>query len=157
MPQFAIRPCEFEDLSAVRELLQQLSTVAEPAGDLRLEVMTGILREMVELPGLYFNLVATVEGSVVGFVSVLFYKTLFHRGGTALINELVIDRDWRGQGLGRALIQAVIAEAKSRGIDEVEVSTEQTNHAALRFYRRCGFDEEYVLLGMEFDERHETQ
>jgi GNAT superfamily N-acetyltransferase len=157
MPEFAIRPCEFEDLPAVHELLQQLSTVAEPAGDLRLEVMTGILREMAELPGLYFNLVVTVEGSVVGFVSALFYQTLFHRGGTALINELVIDRAWRRQGLGRALIQAVIAEARSRGMDEVEVGTEQTNHTALRFYRRCGFDEEYVLLGLEFDERRETQ
>jgi ribosomal protein S18 acetylase RimI-like enzyme len=153
MPEFTIRACQVEDLPAARELLQQLSAVAEPAGHLRLEVMTGIFREMAELPGLYNNLVAVVEGRVVGFVSVLLYKTLFHRGGTALINELVIDSDQRGQGIGRALIQAVVAEARARGMDEVEVSTEQTNHAALRFYRQCGFDEEYALLGMEFDER----
>ncbi len=157
MPEFAIRPCQTGDLPAVRELLQQLSAVAEPAGDLRFDVMERILREMAELPGLYQNLVAVVEGRVAGFVSVLFYKTIFHRGGTALINELVIDRPLRGQGIGQALIQAVIAEARSRGMEEVEVSTEQTNKAARQFYHRCGFDQEYVLFGLEFDESHENR
>ncbi len=30
------------------------------------------------------------------------------------------------------------------------VSTERANHAAPALYRKYGFDQEYVLLGMEF-------
>ncbi len=39
----------------------------------------------------------------------------------------------------------------ARGLDELEVGTEKTNQGAQRFYQKCGFDQEYVLLGMEFD------
>ncbi len=46
--------------------------------------------------------------------------------------------------------EATRAEARRRGMDEIEVGTEKTNLAAQRFYRRVGFDEEYVLLGEDF-------
>jgi len=36
-------------------------------------------------------------------------------------------------------------------MDELEVGTETGNGPARQFYRKCGFDEEYVLLGMEFE------
>ena len=35
-------------------------------------------------------------------------------------------------------------------MDEIEVGIEKTNPAAQRFYKRLGFDEEFVLLGQDF-------
>jgi hypothetical protein len=46
-------------------------------------------------------------------------------------------------------VAEVKEEALARGMDEIEVSTERDNGLARQFYRRQGFDEEYVLLGME--------
>ncbi len=40
-------------------------------------------------------------------------------------------------------------------MDEIEVGTETDNAAARRFYKKNGFDEEYVLLGMEFHDEAE--
>ncbi len=150
MAEFTIRACEPRDLRAVRELLQQLLAVSETGSDLRIEVMESLFRDMAALPELYQNWVAEAGGRVVGFVSVVYYKTLFHRVGTALINELVVTHDQRGRGIGRALVRAVIEAARARSMDEVEVGTEESNKAARRFYRCCGFDQEYILLGMEF-------
>ena len=145
-----IRRCERRDLPAVRELMRQLEEVAPTNTDFRLDKLEATLAEMEQLPAIYLNLVAVAEGRVVGFASAIFYKTLFHEGGTALINELVVDRTVRGAGIGSRLVEEIKREAMARGMEELEVGTEQSNILAQRFYRRRGFDKEYVLLGMEF-------
>lgn len=150
MQHIDIRVCQASDLPAARGLLLQLTEVAHETGFLDPERLQELFDELSAQPDMYLNLVAESGGQVVGFISVVFYKTLFHRGGTALINELVVDRGARGMGIGRALVERVVAEARARGMDEVEVGTEQSNQRAKAFYRGCGFDEEYVLLGMEF-------
>ena len=69
----------------------------------------------------------------------------------ALINELVVSQAYRGRGIGQALVAKARDEALSRGMDEIEVGTEQDNLAARSLYQKCGFDQEYVLLGLEFE------
>jgi GNAT superfamily N-acetyltransferase len=80
----------------------------------------------------------------------IFYKTLFHHGGTALINELVVIQAIHGRGIGQALVAKARDEALARGMDEIEVSTEYENLPARSLYKKCGFEQEYVLLGLEF-------
>ncbi|WP_304452263.1 GNAT family N-acetyltransferase [Nocardiopsis sp. YSL2] len=44
----------------------------------------------------------------------------------------------RGQGLGAQLVDAVVAEARRRGLDEVRWQTPAWNEGATRFYDRLG-------------------
>jgi GNAT superfamily N-acetyltransferase len=148
----SIRRCRADDLPAVFDLLIQLQEAAPTVEELSLETVRRLFGEMEGSPAFYANLVAIGEGRVCGFVSVICYKTLYHEGGTALINELVVDRSCRRAGVGRALIGAAREVAAERGMDELEVATEGFNRDAQAFYRRCGFDQEYVLFGMEFSE-----
>jgi ribosomal protein S18 acetylase RimI-like enzyme len=144
-----IRRLAADDLPVVQGLLAQLAEAAH-ADTYQPARMAELLLEMETLPQVYLNLVCEIDGMVRGFLSVVFYRTLFHAGGTALINELVVDRSCRGRGLGRALVQAAVEAARARGMDEIEVGTENENLAAQSFYHRVGFDEEYILLGLEF-------
>ena len=146
----SLRDLEPRDLGAVRELLSQLAEHASGWQDPGQAGTEATLAAMRDAPGQYANWVAVDGERVVGFLSLVFYKTLFHQGGTALINELVVARDMRGKGVGRMLVQRAVSEAKQRGMDEIEVGTEKGNAAARRLYAACGFDAEYVLLGMEF-------
>ncbi len=146
-----IRRLSADDLPVIQDLLAQLSE-ASHADTYQPARMAELLLEMETLPQVYLNLVYEVDGMVCGFLSMVFYRTLFHAGGTALINELVVDRSCRGRGLGRALVQAAAEEARAHGMDEIEVGTEKENLAAQSFYHRVGFDEEYILLGLEFHE-----
>ncbi len=148
----AIRECEERDLPAVLGLMQQLSEFTTDRPQFKLEHFQRLLAEMSANPQVYYNLVCEVDGRVSGFLSLIFYRSLFHTGGTALINELVVDRNLRGRGLGRQLVEAAMGEARRRGMDEIEVGTEKDNLSAQDFYRKTGFDEEYVLMGMEFGE-----
>lgn len=145
-----IRPCEHDDLEAVIGLLDQLSLFTDGGNDLELSGLRCMFEAMSSDKSTYLNLVAEIDGRVVAFESIVFYKTLFHRGGTALINELIIDQAYRGQGIGSALVSRAVEEAKGRGMDEIEVGTEISNHGAAAFYKSCGFDREYTLMGMEF-------
>jgi ribosomal protein S18 acetylase RimI-like enzyme len=108
-----------------------------------------MFRAMTAQPESYLNLVAVDDGQAVGFISILFYASFIHRVGTAQINELIVDSLKRHSGIGTRLLQRAKEEARRRGVDEIEVSTERDNLSALRFYRSNGFDEEYVLLGRE--------
>lgn len=148
-----IRKCRKEDLGTVLQLLNELSEVAggweNPQSIQPLEQM---FHNMEQYPEIYWNIIAEADGKIAGFLSMIFYKTFFHKGGTALINELVVNKDFRGRGIGKTLIETAKKEALERGMDEMEVGTEKTNQAAQKFYGGCGFDEEYVLLGMEFDD-----
>jgi len=145
-----IRTCGPDDLPAVLDLMAQLGEAAHAQAAPAMETMQAVFKDMERLPDIYLNLVGIAEGQVVAFISVIFYKTLFHRGGTALINELIVDRAFRRAGFGQALVHRARQEALARGLDELEVGTETHNRPARQFYRKCGFDEEYVLLGMEF-------
>ncbi len=105
---------------------------------------------MVRFPDVYRNYVAVEHSRVVGLISLVFYKTLLHDGGTALVNELVVSSSERGRGIGTQLVKAGIAAARECGLDEIEVGTERGNRDARRFYKNIGFNLEYVLFGMEF-------
>ena len=151
MEETLVRLYQESDLAAVKKLLVQLSEVTNDDEAFHPDTLDGLFLEMSEAPKFYLSLVATSNDQVTGFLSMVFYKTFFHEGGTALINELVIDRRLRGKGIGQALVARAKEEALARGMDELEVGTEFSNQAARSFYQTCGFDQESVLLGMEFE------
>lgn len=145
-----IRPCTQADLPAIVDLLHELAGAATPATEITLGSTARILADLERRPDVYLNLVAVADAQVVAFLSLMFYQTLFHSGGTALINELVVTHGRQRQGIGRALVSRARREALARGMDELEVATEPDNEPARAFYRVCGFDQEFVLLGQEF-------
>ncbi len=44
-----------------------------------------------------------------------------------------------GQGIGKSLVKAVVAECSRLGLKAVEVTTECENTAAWHLYMKCGF------------------
>ncbi len=151
--EVAIRPLERRDLDSLVWLMEALTENAESHEAFSVQRFELLFESMHTKPDVYLNLVAEIDGAVVGFVSVVFYSSFFHRVGTALINELVVAREARNRGIGACLIEAVKSAAIERRMDEIEVGTEYGNAGARRFYRSNGFDQEYVLMGVELDSR----
>lgn len=147
----AIRAWRESDLSAIRELLDQLN------GDLGLPDrvdpadLEAHFRAMAGDPA-YGNFVYEEGGRIDGLITWAHYRSLLHRKGTALINELVVRRGRMGSGIGSALLRRAIEEARLAGMDEIEVGVMKENARAIEFYKKNGMDEEYFLLGREFGE-----
>jgi ribosomal protein S18 acetylase RimI-like enzyme len=91
-----------------------------------------------------------MDDQVIGFLSLVLYRSFFHRKGTALVNELVVKKEFRNQQIGKALLEHAFSVATEAGMDELEVGVMKENTHALTFYRKNGFGEEYLLLGKEF-------
>jgi ribosomal protein S18 acetylase RimI-like enzyme len=79
------------------------------------------------------RLVAEREGQIVGCGQL----SAWHRGTE--ITDLVVAAPFRGQGIGRTLIEALLQEARSLGLPAVEIGVEADNRRALDLYRRLGF------------------
>jgi GNAT superfamily N-acetyltransferase len=56
------------------------------------------------------------------------------------LEDLYVRDDARGNGLGRALTEAVVERARARGCRRVELDVNSENPAALALYRSLGFE-----------------
>jgi putative acetyltransferase len=55
------------------------------------------------------------------------------------IIKMAAQKDLRGQGIGGAVLEALIAEARTMGADAIWLETNADLKAAIRLYERCGF------------------
>jgi ribosomal protein S18 acetylase RimI-like enzyme len=84
-------------------------------------------------------IVAERQGRAIGFLSVV--------SGTVAgeqvreIDLMAVDRQHRGEGVGRSLVSRFLADADGR-CARVRVGTQAANEAAIRFYERLGFTTE---------------
>jgi len=55
---------------------------------------------------------------------------------------MIVAADWRGRGVGTALVTAAIEWAQAQGLHKLTLSVFPHNHAAIALYRKFGFAEE---------------
>jgi RimJ/RimL family protein N-acetyltransferase len=82
------------------------------------------------------SLVAVAGGQVIGMVHVEVSRHGFGELG------MLVDRQWRGQGIGAALLEAAIDWARGQGLHKLCLEVFAHNTAAIALYRKSGFAEE---------------
>jgi ribosomal protein S18 acetylase RimI-like enzyme len=65
--------------------------------------------------------------------------SIFRPALECYLAELYVEPARRGEGLGRALMEAAIAEARSRGADYMDLGTSEDDLAARHLYESLGF------------------
>ena len=90
-----------------------------------------------ELPDQSYRFVADDGGRLVGVIDVFSLRWRRARGRGAIV--LGVRGSHQGRGVGRGLLDAAIAEARSRGMWRLELSVMSHNQVALRLYQACGF------------------
>ncbi len=95
-------------------------------------------------------LVAEREGSLVGLVHYIFHRNTTMLGPTCYLQDLFTDEATRGQGVGRALINAVYDRAKSAGATRVYWHTHETNKTAMLLYDKVATAPGFVMYRQDF-------
>ena len=70
----------------------------------------------------------------------------------AHVHDLIIDEPYRGQGLGRALLDDAMEWCAEKGVDEVCLGVAPLSTRSRSFYERYGFEEVSILLVRRADE-----
>jgi len=132
-----IRPATTADQQRVFELLHtQLGEHAIQPPD---EALARAINRLLHTPELGRLLVAEVDGRVVGVAAVTLGATIERGGQSAWLEELYVEPEHRGRGLGEALVRAARAAAQAAGATAIDLEVEEGHERAANLYRREGF------------------
>ena len=134
--EISVRPAEDGDRSSLALLLaavaeERVGIAAEPPIDVE------TLTTSWKIDG---TLVALAEGVIVGEVSVEPSWMGFGEIG------MMVAADWRGRGIGTALVAAAVEWARARELHKLALSVFPHNDAAIALYRKFGFVAEGRLV-----------
>jgi GNAT superfamily N-acetyltransferase len=103
---------------------------------------TVALCEQLIVSGSYIALVAAEQSSPVGFTGFCESRALYAEGTFGIIQEFYVVPGSRSAGVGKALLQAAFAQARSRGWRRLELCTPPLPEfqQSLDFYARNGFE-----------------
>lgn len=116
-----------DDLPVIAEIERE--TFADPWS-------RGAFAGMLGQRGVYFAVARPAPGAApVGYVVAI------HAGGEGEIANLAVTQASRGCGVGTALVEASLAEARRRQCGTLFLEVRESNAPARRLYARHGFEE----------------
>ena len=134
-----------DDLPRLADLLAELFTLESdfrPERDKQLCALRSILDD----PALGRLFVLRVGGEVAGMANALITVSTAQGGRVLLLEDVIVSREHRGGGLGRRLIEHVLAWASAQGMTRVTLLADKDNGAALDFYHKLGFELSHMTV-----------
>lgn len=120
-----------EVIAAFERLVPQLSRSNPPP-------TAAQLAEIVSSPATEL-LLARQGATIVGSLTLALFR--IPTGVRAWIEDVVVDEDARGAGVGEALNRAAIGRALEAGARTVDLTSRPSRETANRLYRRLGFEQ----------------
>lgn len=108
------------------------------------EVKANMVPGMQATPGALV-IIAEFDGTPVGLANCFTAYSTFRAQPLINIHDLCVHHDWRGKGIGSALLDAVADEARRRGCCKVTLEVREDNPAR-KLYERNGYKSEPVLM-----------
>jgi GNAT superfamily N-acetyltransferase len=142
-----IRPATRRDIPQILRFIRALAAY-ERAPDAVTATEADLERDGFGPNPFYFCLMAEYDGKAAGFALYFFnYSTWLGRPGIYL-EDLFVDPELRGLGIGKALLERVAAIAVEKGCQRFEWAVLDWNTPAIEFYQAMGaeFMDEWRLV-----------
>ena len=118
------------DFSDLAGLMIQLSP--------RLSLTEERLRTVLEDRAIRLFVARDAGGRIVGCASLCLMEALSGKKGR--VEDVVVCEECRGAGVGRRLVEHVVAEARAMGLEELQLTSRPSRVAANGLYRSLGFE-----------------
>ncbi len=132
-----IQPATERDIDALGGLLQQLFAIEVDfqfdADKTRRALQQLITEERASV------LVARAADQVIGMCTAQLVISTAEGAYSAWVEDLVVDSQYRGKGVGKQLLQAIAEWAKGQGATRLQLLADMENRPALEFYQRAGW------------------
>ena len=121
-----------ELVEAFQRLLPLLSKSATPLEAYDLE-------SIVASPATTLFVARDGENQIVGTLTLVLFRS--PSGARGWIEDVIVDEEARGNGVGEALVDAAIDLARRSNARTLDLTSNPTREAANRLYVRCGFEQ----------------
>ena len=132
-----IRSAENDDLVFLLPLLKQLFSIEKDFTFDEARQLTGLQLLMSLENGAVF--VAEQSGSVIGMVTGQIVVSTAEGRLALLVEDLVVDSNYRGKMVGRELLSAMAVWGNGSGAHRMQLLADQNNGPALHFYQKAGW------------------
>lgn len=137
MERITIRPARFTDIEELSALLYLLFSIEEDF----------VFNEELQRRGLQLMLdnafccimVAEVNGRVIGMCTGQLTVSTAEGGPALLVEDVVVNQEWQGRGIGRSLMDRLGAWAAEKGVVRLQLLADRNNKPALDFYAKNGW------------------
>jgi (aminoalkyl)phosphonate N-acetyltransferase len=129
-----VRPATIDDLESTYRLINDLEGFAMDRSSFKYIYCKNLLD-----PNVHY-LVAEKDTTIVGFISLHVQHILHHAKPTCELQELNINPDSRGSGIGSLLMNEAEKIARALDLEEIELTTRIYRKKAQAFYQKLGYE-----------------
>ena len=133
-----IRAAGKNDINELADLLEQLFSIEEDFIFDGVKQKRGL--ELLLNSDLARIFVAEEAGVVIGMVSGQLVISTAEGGVSLLIEDMIVDRQHRGNGIGKELLQKAGEWSRGKGAYRMQLLADLDNHRAFSFYERAEWD-----------------
>jgi len=147
-----IREYKDEYYTAATQLMRKLTELMGESFD-EFRWKTSLLARKSAQEGMF---VALEDDQVVG----MSFAEIKGREGVSpfgYISSVIVDRDYRGQGVGELLIQRAVMHLGRRGLSTVRINVRKDAVGAIKLYEKIGFIEKFRVLELELSKNQKWE
>lgn len=126
------------DLPQLTDLLHDLFTMESDFKPDHAKQMRG-LQLILEQPNRGRIFVLRHNGMILGMINLLFTISTAEGGFVILLEDVIVHRDHRHQGIGAKLLTHAIEYAKTKNFQRITLLTDKLNDESQRFFKNHGF------------------
>ena len=144
-----IRKATKNDCSRILELVNELAIYEKAPNEVTVSLEHFAASGFSQNP-VWWGLVAEVNNTIVGF-ALYYIRFSTWKGQRMYLEDLLVTNDFRGKGIGKLLMDALIAEAKEKNFDAICWQVLEWNEPAINFYKKynTNFDAEWLNASLK--------
>ncbi len=119
------------------ETADSLRNLAKQIGTNYQDLSNEDVEEMIASPMHNLFVAKNANGTIIGMILVLLYRIPYVR--KAYFEDLIVDAEYRGHGLGATLMKHAIAFAKDNGAAYADCTSRSDRNSANNLYEKLGF------------------
>ncbi|MGR3809128.1 N-acetyltransferase family protein [Jiulongibacter sp. NS-SX5] len=145
-----VRVGEAADVPAMMKLVKELAEF-EKAPEQVSNTEEQMLKDGFGQNPIFGSFVAEADGEIVG-IAIYYFRYSTWKGKRLYLEDIVVNSEFRGKGMGKALFDKTIEKAKETNCTGMMWQVLDWNQSAIEFYKQYGtrFDDDWVNCKLDF-------
>jgi len=148
---FEIRKAQKKDVSSILKLIQELADFEKEPEAVEISE-EDLLRDGFQENPLFTCFVAEINKTIVG-MALCYFRYSTWKGKTVHLEDLIVQQNFRGKGIGKALYKKTLQFAVENNVKRVEWVVLDWNKNAVDFYKNSGANVFNEWNTVQFEEK----